>query len=108
MNPNAQVKFKSGGKEYALYMGNRALRLAEKELGFSVAKLGDDIGINDLTIMFWAGLQNHHSDITLDDVDDLFDELGHEEAGQIFSKAMEGAFSSKKQQQEKAKLKRKV
>ena len=100
---DAEVKFEYNGKLMTLYLGNRALRMSERELGFSISKLGENIGIHEMTIMFWACLQKYHPETTIDNVDDMFDELGQEKASELFGKAIEAISSKKNRQQVKKK-----
>lgn len=90
-DPSREVSFEAEGKRYTLRYGNRALRMAEKELGKPFTAM-DDGTLGDLTVLVWAGLQHHHPDMTIDDVDEIFDAVGYQELGALSAQAVEAAF----------------
>jgi hypothetical protein len=49
------------------------------------------VQLSVLRDLAWFGLQRHHPDITLEDVSDITDELGHEAFGDIIGNAIRAA-----------------
>lgn len=49
------------------------------------------VRLSVLRDLAWFGLQRHHPDLTLDDVSDIADELGHERFGDIIGNAIRAA-----------------
>lgn len=90
MDPQREQQIEAGGKTYTLVFGNRALRLIERELGKPVGQMDED-SISDLTVMIWAGLQRHHPALTVNDVDDIIDDVGYAAVGEIAGKALAAA-----------------
>ena len=82
-----EVGFKAIDKEWTLKLGNGAVRHVENETGKSFTQIGRDLSneatasISLLTQVFCAALKRHHPDITLEDCDDIIDDIGHEQAG---------------------------
>lgn len=68
-----------GGTTYRLVFKFGTLRLAEKELGESIAAVfgggGEKVGFDALSAVFWAALQPGHR-VTREKSDDLIDEAG--------------------------------
>ncbi|MBT9156822.1 MAG: hypothetical protein DDT37_01813 [Firmicutes bacterium] len=83
---NTGTKFTTLDREYTLYFDNRAFRVAEKAMGHSLAAMAD--GIGNLTLLLQAGLSRHHPSITLENVDDIIDDLGYEKMTEILGEAM--------------------
>ena len=65
--------------------------MAEKELGKPFSQM-DDGTLGDLTVLVWAGLQHHHPELSIDDVDEIFDVVGYQELGQLSAQAVQAAF----------------
>ncbi|WP_017978550.1 hypothetical protein [Sphingomonas melonis] len=49
------------------------------------------VRLSVLRDLAWFGLRRHHPDVTLDDVSDIADDLGHEAFGDIIGKAIRAA-----------------
>ncbi|MBT9134875.1 MAG: hypothetical protein DDT38_01617 [Firmicutes bacterium] len=81
------IKFYALKREYTLYFDNRAFRVAEKEMGHSLASMKD--GIGNLTLLLHAGLLRYHPSATLEIVDDIVDELGYEKMSEVLGEAIE-------------------
>lgn len=76
----------------------KALAQIEKKLNIKITKLDQDaIGINELVVILWAGLQHEDPTLTTDKVMDLIDEFSSiEEASEKISEGFENSFSKKK------------
>ncbi len=83
---NTGIRFTALEKEYTLYFDNRAFRVAEKAMGHSLSALQDSIG--SLTMLLHAGLLRYQPQITLDQVDEIVDELGYEKIAEVLGEAM--------------------
>ena len=92
----AQYDIKVGDKIYSLKYNNKALRMLEKTFEMSISKLGKkmqgDIGINDLTEMFRIGLLHQIPNLTLEQTDEIIDEIGLQKVSEAIAKAFELAF----------------
>jgi hypothetical protein len=68
-----------GGNTYRLVFKFGTLRLAEKELGESIAAVfgsgGQKVGFDAISAVFWAALQPGHR-VTREKSDDLIDDAG--------------------------------
>ncbi len=97
----AQYDIKVGDKIYSLKYNNKALRMLEKTFEMSISKLGEkmqgDIGINDLTEMFRIGLLHQIPNLTLEQTDEIIDEIGLQKASEAIAKAFELAFGPQKE-----------
>jgi hypothetical protein len=76
----------------------RALALIENKLKIKITKLNpEEIGINEMMIILWAGLQHEDSSLTVEKVMDLIDEYSSfEEVAEKISESFEVSFSKKK------------
>ena len=97
----AQYDLKVGDKTYPLKYNNKALRILEKSLGVPIQKIGkklqnDEMGINELTEILRVGLVHWKPDITIDEADDIIDEVGLAKASEAIGKAFELAFAPPK------------
>lgn len=92
----AQYDIKVGDKVYSLKYNNKALRMLEKTFEMPISKLGEkmqgDVGINELTEMFRIGLLHQIPDLTLEQTDEIIDEIGLQKASEAIAKAFELAF----------------
>jgi len=94
----AQYDVKVGDKVYSLKYNNKALRMLEKTFEMSISKLGEkmqgDVGINELTEIFRIGLLHQMPDvtITLEQTDEIIDEIGLQKVSEAIAKAFELAF----------------
>jgi len=97
----AQYDVKVGDKVYSLKYNNKALRMLEKTFEMSISKLGEkmqgDIGINDLTEMFRIGLLHQIPNLTLEQTDEIIDEIGLQKVSEAIAKAFELAFGPQKE-----------
>jgi len=90
-----EVGFTAVGKDWTLKLGNGAVRHVENETGKSFTQIGKDLSneatasISLLTQVFCAALKRHHPDVTMEDCDDIIDDIGHEQAGTLLGKAFE-------------------
>lgn len=94
----AQYDIQVGEKTYTLKFNNRALRMLEQEFGMSIMKLGEkmqgDVGINELTRIFRIGLLHQIPDLTIEQTDEIIDEIGIMKASEAVAKAFELAFGT--------------
>jgi uncharacterized protein YlxP (DUF503 family) len=76
----------------------RALATIEKKLNIKITKLDqNEIGINEIMVILWAGLQHEDQTLTVEKVMDLIDEYSsYEEASEKISEGFENSFSKKK------------
>jgi hypothetical protein len=76
----------------------KALALIEKKLNIKLTKLDqENIGINEMIVILWAGLQHEDPSLTTDKVMDLIDEYSSiEEASEKIAEGFENSFSKKK------------
>jgi len=90
-----EVGFKALEKDWTLKLGNTAIRHVENETGKSFPQIGKELSneetasISLLTQVFHAALTRHHPEITLEQCDDIIDEIGHEKAGTLIGKAFQ-------------------
>lgn len=94
-DPSAERTIEANGRRYTLYFGNRAFRLFELELGKPLNRL-NFLSIHEATLMVWAGLQRHHPDVTVEDVDTLIDEIGYGTVTELAEAAIYAAFPQAK------------
>ncbi len=90
-NPDREQKFEANGKTYTLVFGNRALRLSELETGKPFSEL-DLASIQVQTTLVWAGLQQYHHELKIDDVDEIMDDVGYAEMADVITKAIQASF----------------
>lgn len=90
-NPDREQQIEVGDRKLTLIFGNRALRLAEKQGAKAFGKF-DFESISDVSTLIWAGLQAKHPEISLDDVDDIIDEVGYAGLTEMAAQAIERAF----------------
>lgn len=76
----------------------KALALIEKKLNIKLTKLDQEtIGINEMMVILWAGLQHEDTTLTIEKVMDLIDEYSSiEEASEKIAEGFENSFSKKK------------
>jgi len=98
----AQYDVKVGDKVYSLKYNNKALRMLEKTFEMSISKLGEkmqgDVGINELTEIFRIGLLHQMPDVTIEQTDEIIDEIGLPKASEAIAKAFELAFGGQEQE----------
>lgn len=94
-SPDRERAVVVGDKTYRLYYGNRSIRLLEKTLGKSFAEF-DGNSVEEITTAVWCGFQQYHAGITMEDVDDIIDEVGYTELADICGEAIAAAFPTAK------------
>lgn len=90
-----------GGSRFTLRFSVRAMAALQehwglpsfKAVGARMAELGDDLGVDDLVGILWAGLRTHHPDVTKEDVLDLVDAAGMDGLVDAMAAALEGALA---------------
>ncbi|WP_434642765.1 GTA-gp10 family protein [Thermoanaerobacterium thermosaccharolyticum] len=97
----AQYDLKVGDKIYPLKYNNKALRTLEKQLGMPITKIGrkmqeEEFGVNELTEILRVGLIHWKPDVTIDEADEIIDEVGLQKASEAIGKAFELAFAPPK------------
>jgi len=92
----AQYDIRVGDKVYSLKYNNKALRMLEKSFNASIRTLGEkmqgEAGINDLTEIFRIGLLHQMPDLTIEQTDEIIDEIGLQKVSEAIAKAFELAF----------------
>ncbi|MDO5895123.1 hypothetical protein [Agrobacterium sp. Azo12] len=90
-----EVGFTALGKDWTMKLGNGAVRHVENETGKTFPQIGRELSGDDtasislLTEVFRASLIRHHPDVTIEDCDDILDEIGHEKAGELIAEAFQ-------------------
>jgi hypothetical protein len=90
-----EVDFEAAGKTWTLKLGNGAVRHIENETGKTFPQVGGELtnastaSITLLTQVFCAALKRHQPEVTMEDCDDIIDDIGHEKAGDLLGKAFE-------------------
>jgi hypothetical protein len=76
----------------------KALALIEKKLNIKIGQIEQSgIGINEIAVILWAGLQHEDASLTIDKVMDLVDEHSSlDEAAEKIGKAFDESFGKKK------------
>lgn len=94
----AEYNIKVGDKTYPLKYNNKALRKLEESLEIPIAKIGammqNDMSIGMLTEIFRVGLSHWKDDITIDEVDEIIDEIGIVKAADAIGAALDLAFKT--------------
>jgi hypothetical protein len=87
-----------GDRSYTLRFSLRAMAALQDHFGLSSLdavgrKLQDaeNLGVNDMAALLWAGLRTHHRDTTVDDALDILDDIGMEGMQEALGLAMQGA-----------------
>lgn len=98
-NPHkGEVGFTADGREWVLRYSANALCTLEDALDMStgemVARLQDAGGVRMTTLraVFWAGLQDHHKDVSKERAGELMDEVGYDKAGSLIGQAFARTF----------------
>lgn len=91
-NPiKGDVQFEAGGRSYTFRLGINAQVLIEARVGMTVQRYikekGDDMGATEIRLLFYAGLLQHHKDITEEAAGEIIDEIGPQTAANIFIEA---------------------
>src|SRR5262245_39490599 len=93
-----EVTFPCGGVEHRLIFSTNALCALEEETGKSLTQIGGEVtdlskvSIGLLRTLFWAGLRDHHGDVTLEGAGRIMDELTTPAATALVVKAFALAF----------------
>lgn len=76
----------------------KALALIEKKLNIKIGQIEQSgIGINEIAVILWAGLQHEDASLTIEKVMDLVDEHSSlDEAAEKIGKAFDESFGKKK------------
>lgn len=98
-NPHkGEVTLEAGDTAYRLVFNINTLCVLEDHLDMSVTaiakKLSGDVRIGFMRSVIWAGLQEHHPDVTVKAAGDLIGEVGPSKIGPIITAAFSGAFGS--------------
>lgn len=95
---NQERTFEAAGKSYTIRFTQNAFYRLEEKLGEPVQSLSDKIGLRELQIAMWAGLEgarlknrDRRAPFSLDEVGDLIDDLGQKEALKIMFDALSAA-----------------
>ncbi len=97
IDPGREVTLVAGETSYTLYAGNRALRLIERETGKPLPDALEQMtqgSVGLMTTMLWALLQQHHPQLTMDDVDEVIDAAGYDAIGEAVGEAANRAFAT--------------
>lgn len=93
-DPADEITIEANEKTYRLYYGNRAFRLAELKMEKPWLQANTDLR-QDVTILIWAGLQQHHPELTLEETDELIDAVGFGNVMTVATRAMVRAAGGK-------------
>jgi hypothetical protein len=76
----------------------KALALIEKKLNIKIGQIEQNgIGINEIAVILWAGLQHEDASLSIEKVMDLVDEHSSlDEAAEKIGKAFDESFGKKK------------
>lgn len=92
------VTFQAAKRRWRILFGVNALCRLEAEVDdeAEIRRLASrddgDPKIQTIRVAFWAGLQEHHPDLTFEDAGNLMDRVGLVKAGQLLSTAMIAGF----------------
>jgi hypothetical protein len=92
------IEFKAGASSYTMHFSTNALRQLEEMLDMSttkIVKLANDpenFRLSTLQKIFWAGLQDHHPGLTMDDVTEIWKYQLPNETSEIITKALNATF----------------
>ena len=95
-----EVSFEALGKSWTMKIGTGAMCEMEDTLGKGISEIsqelsGKSVKLSLLRTIFWASLQRHHAGTTLQECEDIIDEIGVAEAGPLIGKAFQAAFPKK-------------
>jgi hypothetical protein len=88
-----------GGTTYTLRFSVRAMGALQDHFGLKslnqvgqrLQQMGDDMGVEDLAAVLWAGLRSHHPDTTKDDALGILDDAGLNGLDDIIGEAFQAA-----------------
>lgn len=93
----SEVSFEAAGKIWTMKIGTGAMCEIEDATGKGISQIsreltGDNVTLSLLRTIFWASLQKFQKGTTIDECDDLLDEIGVATAGPLIGKAFQAAF----------------
>lgn len=98
-NPHrGEVSFDADGTLYTLHFSTNAFCELEAEMGVGLMQIAalldkpEKLSMQNLRLLFWAGLRDRHPDISLTDAGRIMDAFGMLDAIQLAAKAFEAAF----------------
>jgi len=98
-NPTrGSVTFEADGKTYTLHYSTNALCELESLAGESVMRIAaqmadsDGVRLGMVRNLIWAGLRDHHPEVTVEDAGRIMDALGLDKAGSLVAEAFILAF----------------
>ena len=87
---------RAGKKEYTFRLGANALCRFERETSLPIGKLSglnvENIEIRVVRALIWAGLKDHHPEMTIDMAGDVIDEIGMPQVIKVMGDGMAGFF----------------
>jgi len=93
LNPDKTVVFTSEGKEWTFYYGMAALRGFENDTGIAIEKaVSDGVSLEVCAKLIKQGLKSAHPDVTMEQVDTIFDFVGIKELMLLATSALYKAF----------------
>ena len=93
LNPDKTVVINCEGRDWTLYFGMGALRSFEIETGKGIEEaIGSSVSLNTMCILIKQGLKTAHPDISMEQVDSLFDNYGIQELSEKALEAVQKAF----------------
>lgn len=95
-NPDMIIPLVGANKTYQLYVGMKALRTFETHTGKSLMQIFDtkEITFEDLTKFAHCSLLQFHPELTMDDCDEIIDEIGLDKVLSTLMLALERAFAN--------------
>lgn len=96
-NPHrGEVVAEIGGAEYTFRFTINSLCEAEVALQVPWSKIEAELqgspSVNTCRALFWAGLRDHHPDLTITDAGELLGQLGMQASGAVIAEALSKAF----------------
>lgn len=88
-DPADVYEIEACGQVWKLYWNNRALRLIERELGYSIRD--NRRGVLDVTVMLYGGLLHYQPTATIDTADRILDDIGFAGVADVVAEGMASA-----------------
>jgi hypothetical protein len=117
LDPEGVVTFEAAGEQFTAVFGFRAMKTVETHFDqpFFIAlqsampelaaedaddpekimEAGTKVRISHVGVLFEAALAKHHPGLSAEDIEDLIDEIGLEQAGEIIGKTVASALVKK-------------